>query len=535
MFSKKTLVTSVLGVLSLAGCATPDLHHVQVEQNKIKASAYHSVAGAELVLGKPYIAQKYVRYHKTEKKVSLNVDNAPIGPVLESLAKKYGYSLMFANGTSPNTPITLYLNNTSFQNALMSAVAAGGYAVVVNKHEKQFTICTHATYFYHISTSLFHPGKSSYSEGGSTSGAGGSSGGSSGGGGGGGGGSSGGSSGGSGITSSFTVTGKSSKEHANHFISDVEKIAGPGAVVSFNAATGILAVTGNGNQLAKATSFIKNYSTIANQRVQIHTAILEVTLNNNEQTAVNWNKIISLATSGTSSLALNGLGGDEVTNSSVTNGSGAGGTVNAGNYSNQLDYSGSTISTIIQAIRTVGNVRVISEPMIVANNETPATISSGTNEPYVGSVQSNVQGGASAVTSTGAQLSEILNGLSMSFIPDVLNNNWVNIKIQPSISNIAGFQDFNINGTNLSGPIQQLRQTYLQTLMPSNKTLILAGLIEKSATSDSNGTPLLSQIPALGYLFKGVAVAGKREQLVILVRATVIPAPHINTLIGESL
>jgi MSHA biogenesis protein MshL len=368
------------------------------------------------------------------------------------------------------------------------------------------------------------------------------------------GGSSGGGSSGGGMTAEFTVSGKTKSEKAKDFIKGIKEVAGPGSVVSLNSATGILSRSSNGKGLARTTQFVNSYTESANQRVEIHTAILEVSLNNSTNTSINWSQIVNIA--GNAALSLNGIGGAEnavtgigamygpqgalpgqyyTPQNGTAGGSGPVYVPNTPNNNNQLSYTSGNISSVVQALRTVGNVRIISQPMIVAENDTPATIFSGTQEPYIGSIQSNVSGGSYATTSTGASLSYVLNGLSLSFVPNVLSNNLVDIKILPSISDVSQFENFTINGNQLSGPVQELRQTYLQTLMPNNKTLIIAGSLKKSSSNNTSGTPLLSQVPVLGYLFKGVSVAGVESQLIILVRAHILPAPRFNPLIGESL
>ncbi|MBU2723287.1 type II and III secretion system protein, partial [Acidithiobacillus ferridurans] len=135
----------------------------------------------------------------------------------------------------------------------------------------------------------------------------------------------------------------------------------------------------------------------------------------------------------------------------------------------------------------------------------------------------------------GAAFQYVLNGLSLSFVPDILNNHLVSLTIEPALSQVNSFVNATVDGTQLQGPVQELKQTLMHTTIPNNKTLIIGGAKEDSATGENSETPGLGKIPVLGYLFKGINNQGTTSQLVILVRAKINHAPDYNPLIGESL
>lgn len=59
--------------------------------------------------------------------------------------------------------------------------------------------------------------------------------------------------------------------------------------------------------------------------------------------------------------------------------------------------------------------------------------------------------------------------------------------------------------------------------MRSGQVIVMGGLMEDRIEIDETGLPLLSDIPWLGYLFKAKTETIKKTELVILIRATIVP------------
>lgn len=534
--STKLIGLSLLAAsLALSGCATPTLRQVQNHQHHILARVYKPEVGVTEVPG-PYIATHAVRYNAIRHPVSINAHHAPIGSLMEAVAARRGDSVFFTDGAHPTARITAVIHRSRFSSAVRTLAEAAGYASVIRPHRKEVIITPRATYFFRVPTSLFTAGSGAYMIGGNTAVSGsssGSSGGSSGISGGGGGmpggssgssGSSGGSAGSS-MTAEFTVNGKTHVEKVPALQKSLAALAGKGSHVSINETTGIISVTADGRGLARSMTWIRHYVRSADTRVQIHVAVLEVSLTNGFQWGINWSKIASLAGAATTLNFSNTapvLGTPAATANTSTTGA------------STVNYTGSSVTALITALRTVTNVRIVSEPSLVVEDGTPSTLFSGTKLPYVGSVSSNVTG-LSGTSSTGAGLSYALNGLSLSVVPDVLDGRLVHLTLVPALSEINQFDTFTVDGNQLQGPVQNLRQVYIQVLVPSGRTLIIGGSRQMSSTDQSNETPGLGQIPYFGDLFKGVADNGVVEQLVILVRANILAPPHFDPLIGESL
>ncbi|MHB8252330.1 MAG: type II secretion system protein GspD [Acidiferrobacter sp.] len=533
--------TALAAAALLAGCATPTLRQIAHRQHHILARVHRIPAGVVETTG-AYVGHQLVHYDAIRHPVTIHANQTPIGLLVQAAAHAHGDSVFFADGARANKPVTAEIVRARFGSAMRTLAETAGYAAVWRKNRHELVIAPRATYFYRVPTDLLNAGNGAYAVGGNTAASGASSSGASGGGmsggmGGGmpGGGMPGGSSGASGSSGSsmeaeFTVSGATQAEHVKTLQKSLLALAGNGARVGINAHTGIVSVTADGRGLARTDAFIRRYVRAADTRVQVHTAILEVSLAHGLQWGINWQKIASLSGAASGAAATLGFNNPAPALTATQATTSTGGS----SASTTLNYTGASVSSLVTALRTVTDVRVVSEPSLVVENGTPSTLFSGTQLPYVGSISSNVTG-LSGSASTGAGLSYALNGLSLSVIPDVLSDRYVTLTVVPALSEINRFDTFDVNGTQLQGPVQDLRQTYIQTLVPSGKTLIIGGSRQLSSTKQNTATPGLGQIPWFGTLFKGIADQGKVEQLVILVRATVLPPPHYDPLIGSSL
>ncbi len=533
--------TGMLVMAGLAGCAAPPtLRQMAHDQHRVMARVQPVRAGL-IESGGAYVGRRLVRYDAIRHPVTIRAHHTPIGILVAAAAHAHGDSVFFVHGAKASTPITASVHGASFPVAMRTLAEAAGYAAVWRPHRHEVLIAPRATYFYRLPVNLLTAGSGQYAVGGNTAASGSQSGGMSGGmaGGMGGGspmaggmgaaGGTGGASGSSGssMEAEFTISGATQAEKVKSLRQGLQALAGTGGRVGINAATGIVAVTAGGRGLARVGAFIRRYVRAADTRVQIHTAILEVSLTHGLQWGINWSKIANI----TGAVAKLGFANSAPAlanaSASATGGGTAGGATT-------LSYTGASVNSLVSALRTVTDVRVVSEPSLVVENGTPSTLFSGTQLPYVGSVSSNVTG-LSGSASTGAGLSYALNGLSLSVLPDVLSNRYVTLTVVPALSEINRFETFTVNGTQLQGPVQNLRQTYIQSLVPSGKTLIIGGSRQMSSTHQDSATPGLGGIPFFGKLFQGIANQGKVEQLVILVHATILPAPHYDPLVGSSL
>ena len=80
------------------------------------------------------------------------------------------------------------------------------------------------------------------------------------------------------------------------------------------------------------------------------------------------------------------------------------------------------------------------------------------------------------------------------------------------------------------------RQLYIDVTAQSGETIILGGTRTSSKDRARNGVPgVVNSTNVISKLFGGVQNSDQEEELVVLVRANIIPAPQFNSLVSQSL
>ena len=79
-------------------------------------------------------------------------------------------------------------------------------------------------------------------------------------------------------------------------------------------------------------------------------------------------------------------------------------------------------------------------------------------------------------------------------------------------------------------PVTSSKEASAKVSVRDHDTIILGGLIETDKNKSASGIPLLMDIPLLGSLFRASHDDGKRTELIVLIRPTVLPTPEIAAL-----
>jgi type II secretory pathway component GspD/PulD (secretin) len=79
-------------------------------------------------------------------------------------------------------------------------------------------------------------------------------------------------------------------------------------------------------------------------------------------------------------------------------------------------------------------------------------------------------------------------------------------------------------------PITSSKTANAKVAVRDRDTIILGGLIENSRSSSASGVPFLKDVPLLGHLFRSSTKTENRNELIVLIRPTVLPTPEIAAL-----
>lgn len=276
---QKTILAALVGTV-LAGCATPNLTYsgMQVKTQERAAELVQAVTSAPARPAsvrehdEPYVDFKKVEAPRKRGDVSIKAAATAFAPLMAEVAKRAGYSVVFADNVDATKKVTAEFNNAHAEDVLRSTAFLAGYAAVIDRERRMVTVADSATYTFKLPAGVFSTLQAQYNVGGNSANAGSS------------GGSGGGSGGGSSLQAAFTVSGKegASPSTLQKLITDV---AGGNASVTVSE-LGFLSVRANAQSLRRVHEFLKKLALDAMTQVDMEASVIEVGLSKEDRKSV---------------------------------------------------------------------------------------------------------------------------------------------------------------------------------------------------------------------------------------------------------
>jgi general secretion pathway protein D len=146
------------------------------------------------------------------------------------------------------------------------------------------------------------------------------------------------------------------------------------------------------------------------------------------------------------------------------------------------------IDATLAALAVDGNVRILSRPVVLAQNNQEARILVGSQQPFVQFSQVDVTGTPFQTV----QYREV--GTVLTILPTINEDGYVNLSVAQEVSSATAETQF-------GAPIISTREAETQLLARNGQTVVLGGLIDEQVDKVNSGIPFLKDIPLLGLLF----------------------------------
>ncbi len=277
-----------------------------------------------------------------------------------------------------------------------------------------------------------------------------------------------------------------------------------GHTVSINPVTGIVIIRTSNDQMQKVGEYLDTLNSIVSRQVLIQAEILRITLNKGFQSGINWSKLgISQTTTGSSAPTTPG----DFTSAFT------------------LDKTFGGVATLVKLLSTQGNVQVLSSPRIATINNQKAIIKVGQDEYFITKVSSTVTGGIDSQATQDVTMEPFFSGISLAVTPTIMSDDRLMLQIHPIISTVKDQnKQFTIGGRQDSIPsaLSEVDESENVVYSNSGQLVILGGLSKNSTEEEASGVPFFSKIPFLGALFRGTKQNSQRQELVILLRPTIM-------------
>lgn len=175
------------------------------------------------------------------------------------------------------------------------------------------------------------------------------------------------------------------------------------------------------------------------------------------------------------------------------------------------------IPLMFQLLNTVSQTRILQLPSIVAADNEEAIIR--VLERQATSQSTTTSGG----NTTGGFGSFEDAGVTLQISPHIADNNYLLLNIRLLVSAFVG--EPRVVGDALLPADQIERELITAVSCPDRHTVVLGGILGTRQTSTIDRTPLLSEIPILGELFKGTTKRDQETSLFLFVTPTIMSEP----------
>jgi general secretion pathway protein D len=263
-------------------------------------------------------------------------------------------------------------------------------------------------------------------------------------------------------------------------------------------------------------------------QVLIEAVIIEVTLNNNRDIGFSY---IQGQPQGIGNY-FKGIGAINNGNALSQGSFGAIGaaTTNAlslpGGFSYLANLGNNDLDITLTALQSDSRAKILQRPRIQTSHNEPANLFVGESRPYP---SGSYYGGGSFGGYSSIQAVNI--GVTLEVTPLINPDGLVVMDIHQTIESANG----SVIIANVGEvPITSRKEAAAKVSVRDHDTIILGGLIETSKTKSASGVPFLMNVPLVGYLFRTTSDKETRNELIVLIRPTVLPTPEVAALTARA-
>jgi pilus assembly protein CpaC len=179
--------------------------------------------------------------------------------------------------------------------------------------------------------------------------------------------------------------------------------------------------------------------------------------------------------------------------------------------------NGSTIDVMVTALEEKGLIRRLAEPNLIALSGDSARFLAGGEFPVPIPTQSSA--GFPTISIEYKKF-----GVELAFVPTVLSRGTINLRVEPSVSELDFSNAVTIAGTTVPSLTRRDARTTVE--LRDGQSFALAGLLQTRNRQDLSQVPWIGSVPVLGTLFRSSSYQQEQTDLVIIVTPRLV-APSV--------
>jgi MSHA biogenesis protein MshL len=305
-----------------------------------------------------------------------------------------------------------------------------------------------------------------------------------------------------------------------------------GRRVVVNLQSGIIIVRAMPNEMRNVETFLRLMQITIERQVILEAKILNVQLNDQSQSGVNWsifggrNSVgnVNVNTQLANSGSINSGDISAVPGSTLANGA----TTALGGSIFAVALQGANFASLLTFLETQGDVQVLSSPRIATINNQKAVLKVGTDEFFVTGISSSTTASTGATTTNPqVTLQPFFSGIALDVTPQIDKDDNIILHMHPSISQVSTVvKQVNFGGTsgqiNLPLASSNVSETDSIVRTRDGRVIAIGGLMTESTVRNKSKIPGLGDVKGIGAAFRQNGATTSKTELVILLKATVV-------------
>ena len=309
---------------------------------------------------------------------------------------------------------------------------------------------------------------------------------------------------------------------------------------------GLITVTAPRYMIEKIDAYFTSLQRELYKQISIEAKIIEVQLDDSSAIGINWDSVLkNFSISGAVKFGAETLGNGVSSVGQVwpyvfsndadgkwDDGVNHGSTYDPTRLVSNIRINTANFNVFLNALKTQGNTKVLSNPKISVLNGQPAMISVGRNVTYVKQVETVVTAGAAGSSGTvtyTAKAGSILSGVGLGLTATILDNNEIIMNLVPVTSELVEGteQAVNVAGDGATAikmglPIVNVREMSTTVRIKDGEMLVIGGLISDMNDETGSFAPVVGDIPLIKYLFGHEEKVKRKRELIILLKPRII-------------
>lgn len=164
----------------------------------------------------------------------------------------------------------------------------------------------------------------------------------------------------------------------------------------------------------------------------------------------------------------------------------------------------------LAALATRGDVRILSRPLLLAQNNLEARMMVGSQRPFVQLFRSLPTD--NGVRDQVVQYRDV--GTTLTILPTINPDGYVSLQVAQEVSSATAETQF-------GAPVISTREATTHLFVKDGQTAVLGGLVDRTEQKTRTGIPGLSALPWIGGLFSSTTISNANSELFLFL------TPHI--------